>query len=445
MGIVKTDIISISELISKQNLRIPEYQRPYKWTQSHVNQLLNDIKRFSGSNTYRIGTIVIHQDDKVWNIVDGQQRCLTFTLIARALILHRLKNVKNEKLKEQLAKIKEVYFKPSFSNRTSQHNLKSNYFEIDRYIQKVSEDWIEYFLNKCEVTLLVIDDESEAFQFFDSQNARGKDLEPHDLLKAFHLRELNRSNERIEKAEINQIVETWQDIQTEELARHFSDFLFRVRGWSRSQSSKYFSKNDTHLFKGITLNKDENYPYIKPYNLLGEYLINKDQNNSDFPFQLDQLIINGRLFFEMVIYYLRMRDEILEQLENEKGIKNILDTLNKYDGKDRTGDKYSRMLFDCAILYYVDKFGKSEIDVATEKIFIWAYTPRLNYQNLTLASIDNYVIHERNIFFRIKDAIHPSHIINWSLPRIKGGYKNEKTKDIRILFENMNYYESSRN
>ena len=34
---------------------------------------------------------------------------------------------------------------------------------------------------------VVLQDISEAFQFFDSQNARGKDLEPHDLLKAYHL------------------------------------------------------------------------------------------------------------------------------------------------------------------------------------------------------------------------------------------------------------------
>lgn len=33
-------------------------------------------------------------------------------------------------------------------------------------------------------------DISEAFQFFDSQNARGKALYPHDLLKAYHLREM---------------------------------------------------------------------------------------------------------------------------------------------------------------------------------------------------------------------------------------------------------------
>lgn len=39
------------------------------------------------------------------------------------------------------------------------------------------------------MVVFVLADLSEAFQFFDSQNARGRDLDPHDLLKAFHLRE----------------------------------------------------------------------------------------------------------------------------------------------------------------------------------------------------------------------------------------------------------------
>ena len=42
-----------------------------------------------------------------------------------------------------------------------------------------------------EVIVITVDKESEAFQLFDSQNSRGKALYPHDLLKAYHLREMN--------------------------------------------------------------------------------------------------------------------------------------------------------------------------------------------------------------------------------------------------------------
>ena len=43
---------------------------------------------------------------------------------------------------------------------------------------------------------------SEAFQLFDSQNNRGKSLEPHDLLKAYHLRKQYSEDEKI--------VEKWE-------------------------------------------------------------------------------------------------------------------------------------------------------------------------------------------------------------------------------------------
>ena len=38
---------------------------------------------------------------------------------------------------------------------------------------------------------------AEAFQLFDSQNNRGKSLEPHDLLKAYHLRQQDSEDEKI--------------------------------------------------------------------------------------------------------------------------------------------------------------------------------------------------------------------------------------------------------
>jgi len=54
-----------------------------------------------------------------------------------------------------------------------------------------SEQDIDFLLNNCQVAVFILDEISEAFQFFDSQNARGRDLEPHDLLKAYHLREFS--------------------------------------------------------------------------------------------------------------------------------------------------------------------------------------------------------------------------------------------------------------
>ena len=57
--------------------------------------------------------------------------------------------------------------------------------------------------------------------FFDSQNTRGRDLEPHDLLKAYHLREFSPRDNSLKVA----TVARWESSNTEELATLFSQYL----------------------------------------------------------------------------------------------------------------------------------------------------------------------------------------------------------------------------
>ncbi|MBR2189833.1 MAG: DUF262 domain-containing protein [Eubacterium sp.] len=71
------------------NLTIPEYQRPYKWTAKNTNQLLDDIEVAMNANKeiYRVGTLILHFDKDTgnYNIVDGQQRTITFSLLLDSL------------------------------------------------------------------------------------------------------------------------------------------------------------------------------------------------------------------------------------------------------------------------------------------------------------------------------------------------------------------------
>jgi len=53
------------------------------------NQLIDDIIFHNDKSAYRLGTLVIHienGENEILNIVDGQQRTLTLTLIAYAII-----------------------------------------------------------------------------------------------------------------------------------------------------------------------------------------------------------------------------------------------------------------------------------------------------------------------------------------------------------------------
>ena len=116
----KAKIISIRELISLENLKIPEYQRPYKWTTKNINQLIDDILNFNNKESYRLGTIVLQEDEEqnnILNIVDGQQRTISLFLIYIAL---------NKLEKKEVQDIK-VQINWEFENEISQYNIKNNY------------------------------------------------------------------------------------------------------------------------------------------------------------------------------------------------------------------------------------------------------------------------------------------------------------------------------
>jgi len=454
-GELRTEVISVGNLLQYTNLTIPIYQRPYKWTAKNVNQLIDDILLHKDKSAYRLGTIVIHDDGTKFNIVDGQQRTVTLILIIKALFEVK-KNDFSDPLKCILDELNKKIIDPQFDSEISIKNIKDNYREILRRVVEFDENTISFFCFKCEFIQFILTDISEAFQFFDSQNARGKDLEPHDLLKAYHLREFNHSDENIK----NQIVHTWEAMKTQDLANLFGEYLFRIRSWSKGNSARYFTKDNVDIFKGINIENIDNYPYteliriahfyVDRYNNSYERKI--DRNESNYPFQIDQTIINGRRFFEMITHY----DEIFKTTINnysptsfyknelnENALK-ILKTINIYEGKSRTGDGYVRTLFDCALFYYIDKFGMREISRAIERIFIWAYSLRLNFQAVQIASIDNHVLYGINLFRHIKEANNPGDIITLPLKPIE---KNNSTKTelIAEIFEELRYYDKPKN
>ena len=54
--------------------------------------------------------------------------------------------------------------------------------------------------------------------------------------------------------------------------------------------------------------------------------------------------------------YKKVYDRIESDISSfTDGAQAIMTTLGKYEGRNRTGDKYVRMLFNCAMLYYVDR------------------------------------------------------------------------------------------
>ena len=442
---IKPEIINIKQLVQTNNLHIPAYQRPYKWSTKNVNQLIDDILFFKNKPAYRLGTIVYHLENGEMNIVDGQQRTITLILIGLAIENSEFLQEKLKKAKVTTPNLNNIT-QLSFQNQESKKNIRDNYFEIQRRIIDFDEETVQFFYERCEVVKVILTDISEAFQFFDSQNSRGVDLDPHDLLKAFHLREMMDNTTEFERI---QTVENWENMDLDQLKNTFSQYLFRIRNWANSKSARKFTKNDVDIFKGISPSVKESYPfadiyrishfYIEGYN--NDFNRNIDQQKMKFPFQLDQVVINGKRFFEMINHYVNVIKELKVNASKGSIALTILNTLDSYDARTRTGDKYVRNLFDCALVYYIDKFGTAEIERAIERIFIWAYSIRLTFHSVQLATIDNYALQSPFVFKTIKDALKPSDFLNIKIEILNQDKLQDslKTKELKDIFIQLNY------
>ncbi|MGT2506079.1 DUF262 domain-containing protein [Cupriavidus basilensis] len=472
---INKTVLPVHTLLSLRQLSIPTYQRPYKWGLKNISDLFSDIGSHLDKSAYRLGTVVFHlrvEGEREWlDIVDGQQRTLTLLLAIRAIIKYRLDSLKRQDLKSTLSGLSPVVdafmVRQRFASRISEVNLRQNYQELRRLVDRpeFTEDHIDFLLNHCEVVTFVLDDVSEAFQFFDSQNARGRDLAPHDLLKAYHLREFSQHEASL-KADA---VAHWEHLQSESLATLFATYLFRVRQWAEGKSARFFGKGQVDLFKGVNLDRVGYFPYVESLRIAhhfvdeynAQYQRKIDGQKMAFPFHLDQMIINGRRFFEMAEHYQRQVSAIIEdeqKVNSEQPVvilgevlaaqaSRIIRTLNSYGRRTRTGDQYVRTMFDCALIFYIDKFGTQGLSTAVEKCFIWAYRCRIRQQVVQLATMDNYVL-ERNLIRAIRDARLPEDLNSLALPTLAASEnKNNRSAgsdaadELVSLFREMKYYE----
>ena len=165
----KTGIWSVNNLLlSLDQLSIPDYQRPYKWTEKNLNALVNDIQEHKDKSAYRLGTIVLHHDKnntslKNINIVDGQQRTLTLILLVWAVIQKQQLDLKQEHLKKDLNEISNqinVFMDvQKFNSDISHYNIYQNFNAAKRIVSvNFSEQDIDFLLNNCQVAVFILDD-----------------------------------------------------------------------------------------------------------------------------------------------------------------------------------------------------------------------------------------------------------------------------------------------
>lgn len=368
-------ICSVDNLLG-MTLIIPNYQRPYKWTDKNITDLLLDTQNSIEESRkyidfkYRIGTVILHKNENnKYEIVDGQQRILSLLLLK----LYLQPDFKCSLLES------------SFSSKITQKNLHYNYKTICEWFSSI-EDKMTFnnaLKNILEVVVIVVNKIEEAFQLFDSQNTRGRALYPHDLLKAYHLREIH------DKYEMMNAVMKWESKRPEAIREIFNFYLYPIWNWAKRRKCGNFTTAEIDIYKGIEENTGYTYAHrankAMPYFLLTE------------PF------ISGSDFFEMVDHYMQMLNNIKEEiitnvdfhdieliLTEEKDVISV-EELDKAYKLSSTGFNHARNLFFCALLCYYDRFHNFDI-MAVKKLFTWAMMVRVDMQHLGFDTINRYAI-----------------------------------------------------
>lgn len=374
----KPQILSIDHLLGMMHLIIPDYQRPYKWTNKNIINLLLDTQKSIEESRkytnfkYRIGTVILHKNEsEEYEIVDGQQRILSLLLLKKYLQSDFQCNLLDNK----------------FSNKITQKNLHDNYITIHEWFSSVDDEKKKKFnqalASTLEVVVIIVSKIDEAFQLFDSQNTRGRALYPHDLLKAYHLREIH------DKYDMQNAVMKWESKKPKAIRELFDFYLFPIWNWAKCRKCGNFTTADIDIYKGIE--EKTGYTYAR-------------RASKAMPlFLLTEPFISGCDFFEMVDHYMLMLHNIKEEIITNPaflGIKHILYGEKKVDSieeRDKacqsssTGFNYARTLFFCALLCYYDRFHNFDV-MAVKKLLTWAMMIRVDMQHLGFDTINRYAI-----------------------------------------------------
>lgn len=247
---------NISEVLvnSKLPFKVPEFQRDFVWGENEIDDLLNDFMEDSDNferetnelSGYLLGNIVLIESNKNLEVIDGQQRLTTITIIFKALQTYAKQKSKDKtefsdtwinysstlpkgySLVGDFGDYKglKIQHDPSLSfgdfyarlmrdeisddykiENNSDNNIKSIYDYVLDYIEDrdLSEKqiirFINYLNNNVYLIMTTAPNESKAFQLFEVLNDRGRALDALDLIKNLALKTIVSESNTSLKAE----------------------------------------------------------------------------------------------------------------------------------------------------------------------------------------------------------------------------------------------------
>ena len=348
---------------------IPEYQRPYAWTEEQVETLFEDLWEFttiSGGaereSSYFLGSVVSYENENgEQEIIDGQQRITSLFLLLRAIYTKLVATPESERTAEAnnfIGKIEPTIWRTDKLTGTvdfknilltsrvvnnegneilrdilesgkTDENAKDNYSRNYRYFQKLFDrhstenplmiyQFIYAVLNQAILLPITADTQDTALTIFSTLNDRGLPLSDADIFKAKIYNQLEVEAKKV-------FIERWKDLDeqatdaNESIQQLFYYNMFYYRALDQDTNTttpgvrKYYAANKfERLYKKELL--DTLFIILNPWKVInkGEEIEGEAwSKNNKIKQTLDILTSYPNEFWKypVVIYYVCYRNE----------------------------------------------------------------------------------------------------------------------------------------
>ena len=221
------------------NFVIPDYQRPYAWTEEECQTLWEDIfefafpngqyKEFNSDEEYYLGPIVTFKNENnKKEVIDGQQRLTTLMLLLRAFYVRfslmktdefGTANLNELKIDSEVATDNDKEeFLDILKTGIVKDNQKSKYAKNYRFFQAKIEEFLNeyldvfsYFpiriLNNCILLPIEADNQNTALRIFSTLNDRGLPLSDADIFKAQFYKYYSKKGEK------ENFIKKWKELE----------------------------------------------------------------------------------------------------------------------------------------------------------------------------------------------------------------------------------------
>ena len=404
---------SIAEIFdANSRYVIPLYQRNYAWGEDQIEALFQDIYEAWNSKTdkYYIGSLVVlKRRNGDYEVIDGQQRLTTLSLLTKMLGIST-KPVLTYESRPEVERFFEEFYAGAEISQTSQTYYLREAIDIikkakidvggaekENGFEKLCEIK-DYLARKVILVRVEIPEDTDVASYFEIMNNRGEQLQKHEILKA---RLMNVLDEKYH-AEFDLIWTACSNIDTP-----------IQQCFGATDRAKYFGEEyNTFCFNGLTecaenpndVESGDTQPTTID-DILKAERIQKDEKRDDAYKNSDKIssIIDFPNFLMHVLMLYAKKESHKQEVKlNEKFLLSCADELfGKTPNKDMVKG-FIALLFKCRTLF--DRYVIKVKGVQDDEEFKWV----LNKPNKGVYSDKVSVKYDSNTY---GDTPQQSHVI----------------------------------